>query len=194
MGEIFVLSLIWVLLFFGPALAAIAIRRSLSIPWQLVLLVICILYGALPILIALGGTAMAERYGCVPDMSAYRCPGNPYLSETITIMIFAHWLAFITIPSGILGIIGIVISLVIKIVKLRQREPTNKAPFAIFYRSRRHKVIAGICAAIAQKTNLPLLAVRIVTVILAVVTPGFGAPLYLWLWLAFPLDSEVRST
>lgn len=194
MGEIFVLSLIWVLLFFGPALAAIAIRRSLSIPWQLVLLVICILYGALPILIALGGTAMAERYGCIPDMSAYKCPGNPSLSETITLMTFAHWLAFITIPSGILGIIGIAISLVIKIVKLQKGEQTTEAPFAIFYRSRRHKVIAGICAAIAQKTNLPLLAVRIATVILAVVTPGFGAPLYLWLWLAFPLDSEVRST
>jgi phage shock protein PspC (stress-responsive transcriptional regulator) len=43
-------------------------------------------------------------------------------------------------------------------------------------------------AAIAKKTNFPLLAVRIATVILAIVAPGFGAPLYIWLWLAFPLE------
>ena len=193
MSEIFFLSLIWVLLFFGPALAAIAIRRSLSIPWQLVLLLICILYAALPILIALTGVDLAERNGCVPDMSAYKCPGNPSLGETITLMTFAHWLAIITIPSGILGVIAILIYSTIRSAKLRKGEQTE-APFAIFYRSRHHKLIAGICSAIAKKTNLPLLAVRITTVILAIVAPGFGAPLYIWLWLAFPLESEVRST
>ncbi|MFB2934515.1 PspC domain-containing protein [Aerosakkonemataceae cyanobacterium BLCC-F154] len=188
MGEIFFLSLISLLLFFGPALAAIAIRRSLSIPWQLVLLVICILYAAFPILIGLGGVGLAKVYNCTTDINIYKCPGNPSLGETITLMTFAHLLAIITIPSGILGIIGMLISLVIKFVKLRKGEETSQAPFAIFYRSRRHKLIAGICSAIAKKTNLPLLAVRIVTVILAIVAPGFGAPLYLWLWLAFPLE------
>lgn len=49
MAEIFFLSLIGGQLFFGPALGAIAVRRDLSIPWQLVLLVICILYAALPL-------------------------------------------------------------------------------------------------------------------------------------------------
>lgn len=189
MTEIFFLSLIWVLLFFGPALAAIAIRRSLSIPWQLVLLVICILYAALPILIGLGGIGLAQLYDCKTDINIYKCPGNPSLGETITLMTFAHWLAIITIPSGILGMIGMLISLVIKFVRLRKGEQRSEAPLAIFYRSRRHKVIAGICSAIAKKTNLPLLAVRIATVILAIVAPGFGAPLYLWLWLAFPLES-----
>lgn len=194
MGELFFLSLISLLLFFGPALAAIAIRRSLSIPWQLVLLVICILYAVLPLLIALSGTAMAERYGCVPNMSAYKCPGDPSLGETITLMTFAHWLAIITIPSGILGMIGILIFLVIKIVRLRKGEQTTRTEFASFYRSRRHKLIAGICSAIAKKTNLSLLSVRIATVILAIVASGIGVPLYLWLWLAFPLEPEVKST
>ncbi|MFB2837478.1 PspC domain-containing protein [Floridanema evergladense] len=45
--------------------------------------------------------------------------------------------------------------------------------------------------AIAQKTNFPLLAVRITTVILAIIAPGFGVPLYLWLCLAFPLEPIV---
>lgn len=190
MGEIFFLSLISLLLFFGPALAAIAIRRSLSIPWQLVLLLICILYAALPILIALTGVDLAERNGCTVDITIYKCPGNPSLGERITLMTFAHWLAIITIPSGILGAIAILIYSTIRSAKLRKGEQTTEAPFAIFYRSRRHKVIAGICSAIAQKTNLPLLAVRITTVILAIVATGFGAPLYLWLWLAFPLESN----
>lgn len=188
MGEIFFLSLISLLLFFGPALAAIAIRRSLSIPWQIILLVICLLYAALPILIGLGGVGLAKLYNCTIDINIYKCPGNPSLGETITLMTFAHLLAIITIPSGILGIIGILISLVLKFIQLQKREETNEAPLAIFYRSRRHKVIAGICSAIAQKTNLPLLAVRIATIILAIITPGFGAPLYIWLWLAFPLE------
>lgn len=193
MVEFFFLSLISLLLFFGPALAAIAVRRSLPILWQFVLLVICILYAALPILIALTGADLAERNGCVPNMSAYKCPGNPSLEETVTLMTFAHWLAILTIPSGILGAIGILIYSTIRSAKLRKGELTTEAPFAIFYRSRRHKLIAGICSAIAQKTNFPLLAVRIATVILAIVAPGFGIPLYLWLWLAFPLESEVRS-
>ncbi|HEY9298127.1 MAG TPA: PspC domain-containing protein [Phormidium sp.] len=194
MAEIFFLSLIVAMLFFAPALAAIAIRRSLAIPWQLILLGICILYGALPILIALGGVALAERYSCAAEITIYKCPGNPSLGETITLMTFAHWLAIFTIPSAILGIIGMLISLTIKIDKLRKGEQTTQGSSAIFYRSRRHKVIAGICAAIAQQTNLPLLGVRIATVFLAIVTPGFGVPLYLWLWLAFPLEPLVKST
>jgi phage shock protein PspC (stress-responsive transcriptional regulator) len=193
MGEIFIFSLIGAMLFFGPALAAIAIRRSLSIPWQLFLLGICILYGALPLLVALGGVALADRYGCVTNMSAFKCPGNPSLGETITLMTFAHWLAIITIPAGILGIIGMLISLAIKINKSRKGEQTTERTTAIFYRSRRHKAIAGICGAIAQQTNLPLLGVRIATVFLAIVATGFGVPLYLWLWLAFPLEPEANS-
>jgi hypothetical protein len=57
--------LIMALLFVGPALSAIAIRRSLPIRWQLGLLSICIFYGIFPLLLAWGGLSLAERFAFI---------------------------------------------------------------------------------------------------------------------------------
>ncbi len=81
-------------------------------------------------------------------------------------MVFAHWLAIVTIPSAVLGVIGLLISWVFKVKRRRS--------FSSIYRSRRHKVIAGVCAAIAQHWRLPIQVVRIVTVTLAIMIPGHG--------------------
>lgn len=183
-----------ILLFFCPALSAIAIRRSLSIPWHLVLLIINICYGIFPLLLAWGGMGLAERFGCQAETIIFHCPNSTWLGELITGMIFAHWLAIVTIPSAILGAIGLLISLILKINSSRTKGNISNIPTDIFYRSRRHKVIAGICAAIAQKWNLPVQGVRIVTVILTVVGSGLVLLLYLWFWLAFPLDPAIKSS
>ncbi|BCU12066.1 PspC domain-containing protein [Microcystis aeruginosa] len=110
-----------------------------------------------------------------------------------TWIVFAHWLAIATIPSAVLGFIGLLISLIVKINPSQTEVSISGRPTAVFYRSRRHKVISGVCAAIAQRWRLPLQGVRIVTVILAVVIPGLVLLLYLWFWLAFPLEPPIES-
>jgi phage shock protein PspC (stress-responsive transcriptional regulator) len=194
MGYIFFTALIVALLFFGPALSAIAIRRSLSIRWQLVLLGVCIFYGISPFLLALGGVGLAERFGCEVQTIIYKCPGTPWLGDVITFMTFANWGAIFTIPSGVLGFIELLTSLVLKANTLRTGVNTSGRPTATFYRSRRRKVIAGVCAAITQRWGLSLLGVRIAIVVLTIAITGIGLLLYLWLWLAFPLEPSAEST
>jgi phage shock protein PspC (stress-responsive transcriptional regulator) len=194
---IFSTALIVGLLLFGPALSAIVIRRSLSIRWQLVLLFICVFYSISPILLTLGGMSLAERSGCEAGgmgIITYKCPGTPWLGDVITLMTFAHWGAFLTIPSGVLGVIGLLTSLILKVNRLRTGVNPSERPTATFYRSRRRKVIAGVCAAIAQRWGLSLLGVRIAIVVLSIAISGIGLLLYLWLWLAFPLEPPAEST
>ncbi|MBD2260194.1 PspC domain-containing protein [Pseudanabaena sp. FACHB-2040] len=193
MATIFYSSLIGALFFFGPALAAIAIRRSLAIPWQLLLLGICIIYGVFPLLLAWGGLSLAESYGCEADITIYECPGNAALGDWVTGMTFAHWGAIITLPSGLLGAIGLIISIVLKANRSQTGAPISANSAAAFYRSRRHKLIAGVCTAVAQRSSLSVLGVRIGTVALTLVAPGFGGLLYLWMWLAFPLEPTGSS-
>ena len=155
--------------------------------WHLVLLGIIIFYGILPLLLAWGGLGLAERFGCQTETIIFHCSNPSWLGEVVTWMVFGHWLAIITIPSAVLGSIGLISSLILKLNPLQTKVNTSAKPTAAFYRSRRHKVISGVCAAIAQRWKLPVQAVRIVTVILAVAIPGLILCLYLWLWLAFPL-------
>jgi phage shock protein PspC (stress-responsive transcriptional regulator) len=178
------LPLISVLLLVGPALAAIAITRSLNTRGHLVLLGTCILYGIFPFLVTWGGMGLAKRFGCLGEAVRFRCPSSPWLGDVISGMFMAHWLAIFAIPSAILGAIGLLISWILKVKRSNANTPAM--PRNVFYRSR-HKVFAGVCYALAQLWNLPILGVRIVTVILAIVIPGFIF-LYFWCWLAFPIE------
>ncbi|MFW9260839.1 PspC domain-containing protein [Nostoc sp. CALU 546] len=185
--------LILILLFVGPALSSIAIWRSLSIRWHFVLLGIIIFYGILPLLLTWGGMGLAERFSCQSEAIIFRCPNSSWLGELVTGMFFAHWLAIFTIPSAILGSIGLISSLIVKLNPSRTKVNTSGKTTIPFYRSRRHKVISGVCAAIAQRWKLPVQGVRIVTVALAVVIPGLVWLLYVWLWLALPLEPPIES-
>jgi phage shock protein PspC (stress-responsive transcriptional regulator) len=176
------LPLISVLLLVGPALAAIAITRSLNTRGHLVLLGTCILYGIFPFLVTWGGMGLAKRFGCLGEAVRFRCPSSPWLGDVISGMFMAHWLAIFAIPSAILGAIGLLISWILKVKRSNANTPAM--PRTVFHRSR-HKVFAGVCYALSQLWNLPILGVRIVTVILAIVIPGFIF-LYFWCWLAFP--------
>jgi phage shock protein PspC (stress-responsive transcriptional regulator) len=137
---------------------------------------------------------LAESFGCQSENIIFHCPNPTWLGALVTGMTFAHWLMIVTIPSAVLGAIGLLISLILKVNLSRTKGNISNIPTAIFYRSRRHKVIAGVCGAIAQKWNLPVQGVRIVMVILTVVTQELVLFLYLWFWIAFPLDSAIQSS
>jgi phage shock protein C len=183
------LPFISVLFLVGPALAAIAITRSLTTRGHLVLLGVCILYGIFPLLVTWGGMGLAEHFGCVGEAVRFRCPSSSWLGGVISGMFMAHWLAIFAIPSAILGAMGLLISLILKVKRSNANTPVM--PRTVFYRSR-HKVFAGVCYALSQLWNLPVMGVRIVTVILAIVIPGFIF-LYFWCWLAFPIEPRSQQ-
>lgn len=170
-----------------------AILRSLSLRWHLILLSICLFYGISPLILVWGGMGLAERFNCLAEAIVFTCANPPWLGDIITGMVFAHWLAIVTIPSAILGCIGLLISLILKFNPSLINLNISGTPIANFHRSRRHKVIAGVCAAIARHWNLSILGVRITTVTLAIVIPGIFLLFYLWFWLAFPLEPLTHS-
>ncbi len=187
------LPLLAILLFLGPMLSAIAIRRSLSAQRQSALIGICLFYGILPLITAWIGVSLGDRFDCPVSSITYRCFEAPQLSELISWLVLSHWLAVITIPSAVLGIIGLLISLRLTSSALRWAGTDASTPPAVFYRSRRDKVVAGLCAALAQRWRLPVLGIRAVAVVLLIVTSILASCVYLWCWIAFPLEPPFRS-
>ena len=106
--------LILTLLLIGPGLASIAFLRSLSTRGHLLLFTICIFYGIFPLLLTWGGLNLAKRFSCESIAMVFRCPPPSWHGDMITGMVFAHWLAIFTIPSAILGALGLLLSLILK--------------------------------------------------------------------------------
>ncbi len=157
----------------------------------MILLSICLFYGVFPLLITWGGFSLAGHFDCQSEAMIFSCPAPVWLGDLVTGMVFTHWLAIVTIPSAVLGCLGLIVSLISKANPSLINIDLTETPIANFRRSRHHKAIAGVCGAIAQQWQLPVMGVRIITVILAIVIPGFFLLLYCWFWLAFPLE---RST
>ncbi len=57
------------------------------------------------------------------------------------------------------------------------------------YRSRKERVIAGICGGIAEYMNLDPTLIRLVAVLL-IMLPGAGLLAYALLWIVIPLEDE----
>jgi phage shock protein PspC (stress-responsive transcriptional regulator) len=56
-----------------------------------------------------------------------------------------------------------------------------------FYRSRRHRILAGVCGGLADRLGWNPTLVRILYVLLSVLSAGFpGILVYLLLWIAVP--------
>ncbi len=180
------MSLIYVFLSVGPAIAAIAFFRRLSTRWHLFLLSLCVFYGISPLLVTWGATGLAKRFGCSAESVGFRCPAPAWLGDVISGLAMSHWLAIFAIPSAILGAIGLLLSGILQQRSRTLGATSGELPTA-FYRSRRHKVIAGVCSALARRWHQSLPLMRIVAVVLAIVTPEFIF-LYLWCWLAFPIE------
>ncbi len=58
----------------APALASIAILRSPSMRWHLVLFGLCIFYGTFPLLLTWGGLHLSDRFGCQAEAIIFDCP------------------------------------------------------------------------------------------------------------------------
>jgi phage shock protein C len=181
------MSLIYVFLLVGPAIAAIAFFQRLSTHWHLFLLGVCVFYGISPLLVTWGASGLAKQFGCSAEAVRFRCPDPVWLGDAISGLAMSHWLAIFAIPSAVVGAIGLLFSWILNHQQSRTTAGISGQPPATFYRSRRHKVIAGGCSALAQRWHQSLALVRIVAVVLTIVTPGFIF-LYLWCWLAFPIE------
>ncbi|MBD2461444.1 PspC domain-containing protein [Oscillatoria sp. FACHB-1407] len=185
--DLFSILCIGAFLFFAPALAAIAIRRSLSASWHVIFLVLCILYAFAPLLLGATGLQLAEQFNCTVDITIYTCVDAPQYEDWITGLTFAPWGLILTIPSGAFGATGLLVSL--NAIQKAERYQLERPP-VYFYRNPRRKAIAGICSAIAQSSNFPLLGVRAAAIFSMVWAPMIIPALYVWIWLAFPLRPE----
>jgi phage shock protein C len=185
----FYLPLLYIFLLVGPMIAGIAFFRQPSKGCYFFLLSLCVFYGVLPLLMTWGAYGLAKRFGCVAEAVSFRCPSPVWLGNAISGLAMSHWLAIFAIPSAILGAIGLLIS---GILQHQRSRSTNATSGPAFYRSRRHKVVAGVCSALAERLHQPTQVIRIVTVVLAIVIPGFVF-LYFWCWLAFPIEPRSRQ-
>jgi len=180
------LPLIIIFLLMGPAIAGIAFFRRLSTGWHLFLLGLCVIYGISPFLMTWVALDLARRFNCSAEAIRFRCPSPVWLGDVVSGLAMSHWLAIFVIPSAALGAIALLNSGLQHQRSQKTSSLSGPSP-AVFYRSRRHKVIAGVCSAIAQRWHQPIQAIRIITVVLAIVIPGFVF-LYFWCWLAFPIE------
>ncbi len=184
------MPLLYAFLLAGPAIAGIAFFRRLSTTWHWFLLGLCIVYGITPFLMTWSAYGLARSFGCSAEAIRFRCPSPVWLGDVLSGLSMSHWLAIFVIPSAVLGAIGLLISG----IQTNKRSDPNRSivPRNIFHRSR-HRVFAGVCGALAQQWNLPVLGVRIVTAALAMVIPGFIF-LYVWCWLAFPIEPRSQQS
>ena len=186
------LPLIGIFLLVGPAIASVTFFRRLSTSWYLFLLSLCIVYGISPFFVTWGALSLAKHLGCSAEAIRFRCPSPVWLGDVISGLVMSHWLTIFAIPSAILGAIGLLISGLLQHQRSRNTGSASRQSPAFFYRSRRQKIIAGVCSALAQRWHQPAQIIRIVTVVLAIVIPGFIF-LYFWCWLAFPIEPRTQQ-
>ena len=63
----------------------------------------------------------------------------------------------------------------------------------ILVRSRKGRMVAGICAGIADYYGLDVTLVRVIVTVVSVVTGGTGALAYLIAWMIIPGEGEKTS-
>src|SRR5262245_54891129 len=59
-----------------------------------------------------------------------------------------------------------------------------------WYRSRRGKKIAGVCAGLAEDFGISVTAVRLAAVLLTLISGGTGIVIYIALWAVMPYRDE----
>jgi len=59
-----------------------------------------------------------------------------------------------------------------------------------WYRSRRGKMIAGVCAGLAEQFGISVTALRLAAVLLTLLGAGWGIIVYIVLWIIMPYRDE----
>ncbi len=62
-----------------------------------------------------------------------------------------------------------------------------------WYRSRRGKMIAGVCAGLAEQFGISVTALRLAAVLLTLLGAGWGIIVYIVLWVIMPYRDEEAS-
>jgi phage shock protein C len=60
-------------------------------------------------------------------------------------------------------------------------------------RARKGRLLAGVCAGIAEYVGIDVTVIRLIFVVLGVVTFGVGALVYLAAWIVIPEEGEEQS-
>ena len=97
------MSLIYVFLLVGPAIAATVFFRRLSTRWHWFLLSVCVFYGISPSLVTWGALGLAKQFGCSAEAVRFRCLNPVWLGDAISGLAMSHWLAIFTILSAVVG-------------------------------------------------------------------------------------------
>jgi phage shock protein C len=63
----------------------------------------------------------------------------------------------------------------------------------ILVRSRKGRMVAGICAGIADYSGLDVTLVRVIVTVVSIITGGAGALAYLAAWMIIPSEGEKTS-
>jgi phage shock protein C len=63
----------------------------------------------------------------------------------------------------------------------------------ILVRSRKGRMVAGICAGIADYFGLDVTLVRVIVTVVSIITGGAGALAYLAAWVIIPSEGEKTS-
>jgi phage shock protein C len=63
-----------------------------------------------------------------------------------------------------------------------------------WYRSRRGRMVAGVCAGLAEQFGLPVTAVRLAAVLLTLLGAGWGILIYVVLWVIMPYQPPRGGT
>jgi phage shock protein C len=63
----------------------------------------------------------------------------------------------------------------------------------ILVRSRKGRMVAGICAGIADYSGLDVTLVRVIVTVVSIITGGAGALAYLAAWMIIPDEGEKTS-
>jgi phage shock protein PspC (stress-responsive transcriptional regulator) len=70
----------------------------------------------------------------------------------------------------------------------------NEGLMRQWYRSRRGRMIAGVCAGLAEQFGLPVTAVRLAAVLLTLLGAGWGILIYVVLWVIMPYEPPQVGT
>jgi phage shock protein PspC (stress-responsive transcriptional regulator) len=63
-----------------------------------------------------------------------------------------------------------------------------------WYRSRRGKMIAGVCAGLAEQFGISVTALRLAAVLLTLLGAGWGIIVYIVLWVIMPYRDRGRGS